>query len=856
MIVPAFLTDGNEMSRRIAEFDWAATTLGPIEKWPQSLITATAVVVRSPVPMALLWGSDGVMIYNDSYARFAGSRHPDLLGRKLFEAWPEIADFNDNVMKKVLDGKSLSYKGQRFNISRPGQDDTAWLDLDYSPVLGEGSQPAGVLAIVRETTDRVRAEARQRFLDELGVETALSNDAEQILATTTRRVGEYLDIAICAYADMDEDEDGFTIRGDWAAPGSQSIVGHYRLADFGRLAVINLGAGKPLIINDNFKEIAPEEAATFQSLGIASTVCMPLVKSGKLTALMAIHDRVPRVWAEHELEIIRDVTQQAWAHVERSGVEAELRASEDNFRTLASAMPNHVWTSPPDGQLDWFNEQVYAYSGAREGSLDGSGWTEIVHPDDLAGAAEGWARALLNGETYETEFRLRNATGEWRWHIARALPIKGAFGEVIRWIGTNTDIQDQKEVAEALADGNAELEKRVSERTAQLMETEEALRQSHKMEAVGQLTGGIAHDFNNLLGGIGGALELIGRHVAEGRLNQVTHFVEGGLDSVRRAASLTQRLLAFSRQQMLDPTPTDVNRLVAGLEELIRRTVGPGIDLEVVGAGGLWLTRVDAPQLESALLNLAINARDAMPDGGRMTIETANVWLDQRAGAERDLSPGHYISICLTDTGTGMTPDIILRAFDPFFTTKPIGKGTGLGLSMVHGFVRQSGGQVRIDSEVGDGSTICLYLPRFIGEAISADGGVEDEPSEPGHGETVLVIDDEAIIRMLSVETLTEAGYQVHEAADGPAGLRILGSEARIDLLVTDVGLPGGMNGRQVADAARIMRPELKVLFVTGYAENAAIGNGFLGSGMEVLTKPFALSALTSRVRDILDRRG
>jgi len=291
------------------------------------------------------------------------------------------------------------------------------------------------------------------------------------------------------------------------------------------------------------------------------------------------------------------------------------------------------------------------------------------------------------------------------------------------------------------------------------------------------------------------------------------------------------------------------------MEELVRRTVGPEVTVEVVGAGGLWATLVDPNQLENALLNLCINARDAMPDGGRLTVETANKWLDERAARDRDLPAGQYISLCVTDTGTGMTPEVIAKAFDPFFTTKPIGAGTGLGLSMIYGFARQTGGQVRIYSEVDEGTTMCLYLPRHEGEGevgVELKRAADERPG--GEGEVVLVIDDEPMIRMLIVEVLEEAGYQALEAHDGPSGLKILRSDARIDLLITDVGLPGGLNGRQVADAARLARPDLKIMFITGYAENAVVGNGQLDKGMAVMTKPFAIDDLARRIRDMIEQ--
>ncbi len=896
---------------------------------------------------------------------FAGDRHPRLLGSKVREGWPEVAAFNDHVMKVGLAGGTLAYRDQELTLDRSGVPEAAWLNLDYSPVVGEDGKPAGVIAIVVETTKRVRAEARLRFLDALGVATATGTDAAAILATTLRMVGEQMDVTVCAYADMDADQDGFTVRDDWTAPGAKPTVGRYRLSGFGAAAREFMAAGRPLIVNDIVESLPPQPAAALLGIGSASMICMPLVKNGRLTSLLAVHDKAPRRWRGHEVALLREVADRAWAHIQRTGVEAELAVSEQNFATLARAMPNHVWTARPDGLLDWFNERVYAYSGARAGSLDGADWGSMVHPDDLPVAAGRWAAALADRAAYEAEFRLRRADGEWRWHIARAVPIKGSFDEVVRWIGTNTDIQDQKEVAETLADINGELERRVEARTQErdrswrlsrdlqvvaradgtleavnarwtdllgwapdelvgqqftsfvhpddlevtlrsfaavldrplttpfayrfrhqdgsyrwigwtaafedgriyavgrdltvereqveeLKRTEEALRQAQKMEAVGQLTGGLAHDFNNLLTGMMGNLELLQARIARGRYDDVDRFVSSAQGAGRRAAALTQRLLAFSRRQTLDPKPTDVNRLVLGMEELLRRTVGPATEIEIVGSAGLWNANIDAGQLENALLNLCINGRDAMPDGGRLTIETANKWLDERGAKQHDLDPGQYLSLCVTDTGAGMSPETKERAFEPFFTTKPLGQGTGLGLSMIYGFARQSGGQVRIYSEEGCGTTVCIYLPRHLGDAAVAEDALATQTAAGAAGKTVLVVDDEPTIRHLIDEVLDERGYTVIGAADGAAGLKVLQSGARIDLLITDVGLPNGMNGRQVADAARALRPELKVLFITGYAENAAVGNGHLDVGMELLTKPFSMDDLVAKTSGML----
>lgn len=341
--------------------------------------------------------------------------------------------------------------------------------------------------------------------------------------------------------------------------------------------------------------------------------------------------------------------------------------------------------------------------------------------------------------------------------------------------------------------------------------------------------------------------------MAQGRLNDLDRYIIMAQGAAKRAATLTQRLLAFARRQPLDPKPSDINALVIGMEELIRRTMGPGIQVEVVAAGGLWPALIDAGQLENALLNLCLNARDAMPESGELTIETANRWLDERAARERDVPPGQYVSLCVSDNGTGMSPEVAARAFDPFYTTKPIGEGTGLGLSMIHGFVRQSGGQARIYSESGKGTMVCLYLPRHYTAAAVEDAEPVILPAQTPKGrETVLVVDDEPSVRMLVTEVLTEIGYTTIEAVDGLAALKILQSDIRIDLLITDVGLPQDINGRQLADKGRAFRSHLPVLFITGYAENAVVHHGHLEHDMHVLMKPFSIRDLANRVRELL----
>ncbi|MEZ1322149.1 PAS domain-containing protein [Pseudomonas fluorescens] len=495
--------------------------------------------------------------------------------------------------------------------------------------------------------------------------------------------------------------------------------------------------------------------------------------------------------------------------------------------------------------------------------LDGLSLEQVVmtvHPDDREGLTTAINEVIARGGAYSHQYRVRGADGQYTWIEANGRVECAEDGTPLRFPGVLIDVEDRRNVeaerdrvTAALKALNDTLEQRVSARTADLMQAEEKLRQSQKMEAVGQLTGGLAHDFNNLLAGICASLELMDKRIAQGRLNDIDKYMQIAQDAAKRATALTHRLLAFSRRQTLDPRPTEVNALIAGMSELIQRTVGPSIRLKTVAAADLWPALVDASQLENALLNLCINARDAMPDGGSIIVETANRTLDAESARVREMPEGQYLCLSVADTGTGMSAEVIAKAFDPFFTTKPLGQGTGLGLSMIYGFTKQSGGQVRVQSTVGQGTTMCVYLPRYLGETQrNQDDTHSSATPHAKAGETILIVDDEPSVRMLLKDVLNDLGYNLLEAADSVEGLEVLRSSAHIDLLITDVGLPGGMNGRQMADAGRQIRPKLKTLFITGYAENSVIGNGQLGPGMQVLTKPFAVDTLVSRVSGLL----
>jgi PAS domain S-box-containing protein len=548
----------------------------------------------------------------------------------------------------------------------------------------------------------------------------------------------------------------------------------------------------------------------------ASAVIDPVYQDGKLVGFA---------------KITRDMTEQRTAQL-------DALESERRFRLLVEGVTDYaIYMLSPEGIITNWNAGAQRIKGYSSSEIVGKHFSCFYVAEDVdAGLPDrALARARLEGR-YEAEGWRRRKDGSrfWAGVVVDAIHDEG---KLIGFAKITRDLTERRE---------AQL---------QLDQSREQLFQSQKMEAVGQLTGGLAHDFNNLLAGISGSLELMKKRIAEGRLTEIDHYVAAAAGAASRAAALTHRLLAFARRQTLDSKPISPNGLVTDMVELIQRTIGPAIRLKIVLAPSLKLILCDPHQLENTLLNLCINARDAMPDGGQLTIETADVVVEHSAARERELDPGRYAVICVTDTGTGMSSDVLQRAFEPFFTTKPIGKGTGLGLSMTYGFIRQSGGQVRIDSEVGKGTVVRLYLPQHKGEVDKEVWRVQEvEPSETGCGETILIVDDEPTVRMLITEVLAEAGYVPIEAIDGVSGLKVLQSNVRIDLLISDVGLPGGINGRQMADTARLGRPGLPILFITGYAASAAIASGDLESGMHVLTKPFTMDALASRVKWIIEQ--
>ncbi|GAB7532922.1 PAS domain-containing sensor histidine kinase [Pseudomonas sp. 3A(2025)] len=545
--------------------------------------------------------------------------------------------------------------------------------------------------------------------------------------------------------------------------------------------------------------------------------------------------------------VLMDIESRRVAEAERDRMAALLRI-------FTAAVPGVVYAKDLQGRMLVANQGTTDLIGKPPSFYLGK--TDLEFLADKRQARQVMAndqRIMHGGKAEQIEEQVDMPDGSEVTWLSLKAPLLNDSGEVIGLIGSSVDVTDRKKAERALQELNLTLEDRVAAAIAEREVAEAALRQSQKMEAVGQLTGGIAHDFNNLLAGISGCHELMNTRLEQGRPGDVKRYLATAQGATRRAAALTHRLLAFSRRQTLASVPTDVNALVSGMQELVNRSVGPSIDVEIHLAPELWTALIDPAQLESALLNLCINSRDAMPEGGKICIDTLNTRVTQDTGLDHTVAHGNYLVVSVTDSGLGMSADTAARAFEPFFTTKPVGAGTGLGLSMVYGFARQSGGDVQIHSTEGRGTRIDVYLPRHLHDSVEPclQPPVADS-SQAVSGQTVLLVDDEPSIRMLVSDVLTQLGYSVLEAADSKTGLHILQSDVRIDVLISDVGLPGGLNGRQMADRGRRGRPGLPVLFITGYAEANVLDHDYQEPCTAVLTKPFALEALVAQVGALL----
>ncbi|KRB80911.1 hypothetical protein ASE00_18045 [Sphingomonas sp. Root710] len=806
----------SEMAQRMRAHDWAATPLGDPLLWPDGLKIPLRMLLTSRFEMWLGWGDDLRFFYNDAYIPTLGLKHGGALGQPFHQVWAEVyADVADQVAH-VRAGEATWNKALLLLLERSGYPEETYHSFSYSPLYDGPGRVGGMLCVVSEETERVIGERRLETLRGLGmrlvgvgsrdeVRRALCDVFEDnpydfpfvLLALDHGGETEMLACSAAAVPLADHRWPDGLLPAEHAVcfaldPEHDWPRGGWSVAPCEAMALPVPGIGDQPPFGTLIFALNPHRRGDPEIADFARLIAGQL--SGALanvSALDAERRRADRIWSHsRDLIIVVDA-------------DSVFRAVTPSWTTILGHAPEDVV---------------------------GRRFADFVVPEDLAGSLAALAKALGEADLTGYESRFRTIDGGFRWlswHTAMEDGLVYAYGR---------DITDQKNNAAALA------------------AAEDALRQAQKMEAVGQLTGGIAHDFNNLLTGIIGSLELMRRKAARGLTADVERYAEAATVSAERAAALTQRLLAFSRRQPLDPKLVEPAALIAGMADLIHQSVSETIRVRLDPPADRWVTRCDPHQLESAVLNLVINARDAMPGGGDLSIIVGAIAIGPGdAPIDQPAAPGDYVTIAVRDTGHGMTADVADKVFEPFFTTKAIGAGTGLGLSMIYGFARQSAGFVTIETMVGAGTTVTLCLPRASGEAAATGRRQDADFGRATRGGRIVVVEDEASVRAVIVDALQEAGYEVLEAIDGPSGLALLRDIGHVDLLLTDVGLPG-LDGRKLAEAGRAIDPSLRILFVTGYAHRATGDDEWLMPGMAMLTKPFAVDGLVERVRLMLER--
>ncbi|KAA0995080.1 response regulator [Pseudomonas sp. ANT_J12] len=687
-----------EMAGRIRAFDWSLTELGTIDSWPRSLSSAVQLMLASPLPMVMLWGRAGYMIYNDAYSAFAGGRHPYLLGAPVELGWPEVAEFNRHVVDTCLAGGTLTYHNKVLVLLRNGVPEDVWLDLYYSPVADDAGRPAGVMAMVVETTAHVISERRRQ-------------EAEDAYRADNERV---------------------------------------------RLA-LNAGA---------------------------------LIGSF--------------VW----------------------DIEANVLSGDERFA--------RTFSYPPDCNLADLPSRIAE---------------SRIHPDDRAWVQEQVDQAVRTGAPYNAEYRVLRPDGSYLWVLASGCCEFNQQGKAFRFPGVLIDIHERKTAEESLLRFTRNLEQRVADEVGARLAAEEQLRQAQKLEAIGGLTGGVAHDFNNLLQVIAGNLHLLARHEPDNA--NVQRRVSASIAAVERGAKLSSQLLAFARRQPLSPAVCDPRQIFEGLGELLQRALGETIQINVALADDAWRVHVDRNQLENAVLNLAINARDAMKGEGIIGLSAENIVLDRRFCAGKGIVAGDYLRVTVTDAGAGMPPEVLAQAFEPFFTTKADGQGTGLGLSMVFGFVKQSGGHIEISSVIGEGTRVQLYFPRSL-RPLPNEPATPAVPQRGGH-ETILVVEDNDAVRIAAVELLREEGYEVLTANNGDMAMQMLLEGVAVDIIFTDVVMPGLIKSSDLAAWAKVQEPPVAVLFTSGHTRDIISRNHQLSPDTHLLSKPYGPQALAQMVRTVLN---
>ncbi|MBI1186618.1 MAG: GAF domain-containing protein [Alphaproteobacteria bacterium] len=867
---------------------------------------------QAPGAIAVLRGPKHIFeIANAAYMALVGDR-PDIVGLPVAEALPEVVPqgFIALLDRVYQTGEPYIGLGAPVELFRHGERETRIVDFIYQPTRDAGGAVDGIFVQATDVTERALAERALRdyaderaFLDALSDRLREAASPEDATAVACAALGKRLGAGRCGYAHVDDDARRLSVASDWTSD-MPSMAGSVRMDDFPHRIVSAFRAGETIVVNDTHTDDRTSASvAAYGAVGhLRASIAAPLIKDGRFTAALYVHQATPRNWTREERALVEDVAERTWAAVERARAEGLLRQEKQRLETLNGVFADVAVELQADRIVQMIVDRSVALTGAKFGAffynltdeqgdrytlyaLSGAAHeafaaftmpraTEVFHPT-FSGSGVVRSNNILDDARYGRN-PPHNGMPEGHLPVKSylAAPVVSRSGEVLGGLffghprsgvfkpeheslimgvaGQAAIAIDNARLFEQLEKLNATLEQRVANEVAERTRAEEKLRQAQKMEAIGQLTGGIAHDFNNMLAVVIGGLNLSRRRLERGDA-EIAHFIEAAMDGAQRAASLTQRLLAFSRQQPLAPEPLNANTLVKSMTELLSRTLGDHIQVETVLSAGLWRTFADPVQVESTILNLAVNARDAMPAGGKLTLETGNAAIDATSAREFDVPEGQYVLIAVSDTGVGMSSDVIAHAFDPFYTTKAVGKGTGLGLSQVFGFVRQSGGHVKLYSEEGHGTTVKVYLPRHYGE-----GGVDAAPAAPVRAhdatpsELVLVVEDEERVRAYSTEALKELGYMVVAAANGAQALKVMEETPDVALLFTDVVMPE-MSGRQLAEIALQRRPDLKVLFTTAYTRNAAVHNSVLDPGTNFLQKPFTIDQLALKVRSVLD---
>jgi PAS domain S-box-containing protein len=817
----AFLAEGGEMGERMRAFDWSCSPLGPPERWPQSLKTGVEILLSSKFPMFIAWGPELRFLYNDSYIEVLGGKHPAALGHAFEDVWADIWGDIEPIVRRALGGEATYWDNLPLTMTRKGYSEQTWFTFSYSPLRGDDGQVAGMFCACVETTDTVLAERRR--IDEAERLRLLFDNAPGFMAVL-RGPEHVFELMNTSYL---------------------QLVGHRDL--LGK----SVREALPEVEGQGFFELLDDvyrsgEAFTGQSTRIGLQRAPGAAVEERLVdfVFQPIAGAAGRV---------SGIFVQGYDVTERHLAEQALRESEERFRLIADSAPVPMWVTRLDRKRSFVNRAYVEFLGISYEEAVDFDWRAVIHPEDAPRVLAESQAGEASLKPFELVSRYRSGGG-WRWLRSISQPRWGPQGEHVGFIGVAHDITELKEAEAALREINETLERRVDERTSDLTEAlnrlqaevgerlraEEALRQAQKMEAVGQLTGGIAHDFNNLLTPVMGGLELIAARIDDPRLKRIA---ETALESARRGAKLTGQLLAFSRIQRISMAPVPVNALIEEMQTLLRHTIGRSVRIETRLDPEAGHGLCDANQLENAILNLAINARDAMPDGGLLTISTARATLE----AAPDHPAGDFVRIGVSDTGHGMPPDVLARATEPFYSTKPLGKGTGLGLAQVYGIAQQSGGTLRIASAPGAGTSVEILLPAVLShpEEAPAKGQPADRPAQASCGGRILIVDDDPEVRTFLAESLQGLGHEVRAAASGEEAIAELG-HWRPDLALIDYAMPG-MNGADAARAAREIIPGLPIIFVTGYAESEKL-EAALGGAVPVLRKPFTLEELETAV--------